>query len=156
FVQDDWRVSRRLTLNLGVRYDVLTAPTEVAGRQSNFDLQTASIRIATGNRDPLVDNNYHNFGPRAGFAYDITGKGKTVVRGGFGMFYFLDRGGIDNQLAQNAPFSGISQYNYTDGFRVTLSGQAPLGSSNWIGATGALPAAGFTNLNLTTPQNISV
>ena len=41
FAQDDWRVTRRLTLNLGLRYDVLTNPTEVAGRQSNFDLQTA-------------------------------------------------------------------------------------------------------------------
>ena len=48
-----------------------------------------------------------------------------MFRGGYGIFYFLDRGGIDNQLAQNAPFSGISQYNYTDGYRITLSGQAP-------------------------------
>jgi hypothetical protein len=72
------------------------------------------------------------------------------------MFYFLDRGGIDNQLAQNAPFSGISQYDYTDGYRITLSGQAPLGSSNWIAATAALPAAGFTGLNLAMPQNIGV
>jgi hypothetical protein len=156
FVQDDWRLSRRLTLNLGVRYDVLTAPTEVAGRQSNFDLQTGAIRLASGNRDPLVDNNYHNISPRAGFAYDVTGKGRTVVRGGFGMFYFLDRGGIDNQLAQNAPFSGISQYDYTDGYRITLSGQAPLGGSNWIASTGALPAAGFTGLNLAQPQHLSV
>ena len=156
FVQDDWRISRRLTLNLGVRYDVLTNPTEVAGRQSNFDLQTASIRVASGNRDPLVNNNYHNIGPRFGFAYDVTGKGQTVVRGGFGMFYFLDRGGIDNQLSQNAPFSGISQYNYNDGYRITLSGQAPTNSANWMAATGALPAAGFTGLSLTNPQNISV
>ena len=156
FVQDDWRLTRRLTLNLGLRYDVLTNPTEVAGRQSNFDLQTGAIRVASGNRDALVDNNYHNIGPRVGFAYDLSGNGKTVVRGGFGMFYFLDRGGIDNQLAQNAPFSGISQYNYTDGYRITLSGAAPLASSNWMAATGALPAAGFTGVSLVNPQNLSV
>jgi hypothetical protein len=156
FVQDDWHVSSRLTLNLGVRYDVLTAPTEVAARQSNFDLLSGSIRIANSDRDPLVNNNYKNFGPRAGFAYDVTGKGKTVVRGGYGMFYFLDRGGIDNQLAQNAPFSGISQYNYTDGYRMTLSGQAPRGSSNWMTSTGALPVADFTDLDLAKPQNVSM
>jgi len=156
FVQDDWRLTRRLTLNLGVRWDVLTSPTEVAGRQANFDLQTSTIRAATGDRDPLVENNYHNVGPRVGFAYDITGNGRTVVRGGYGIFYFLDRGGIDNQLAQNAPFSGISQYNYTDGYRVTLSGQAPRDSANWMASTGALPLAGFTGLNLANPQNVSM
>jgi hypothetical protein len=74
-----------------LRYDVLTAPTEVAARQSNFDLLSGSLRIANSDRDPLVNNNYKNFGPRAGFAYDVTGKGKTVVRGGYGIFYFLDR-----------------------------------------------------------------
>lgn len=156
FAQDDWRISRRLTLNLGVRYDILTNPTEVAGRQANFDLVSSSIHVASGSRDALVNNNYHNFGPRVGFAYDLSGKGKTVVRGGYGIFYFLDRGGIDNQLAQNAPFSGISQYNYTDGYRITLSGQAAKNSTNWTGATGALPAAGFTGLNLANPQNISI
>jgi hypothetical protein len=156
FVQDDWRLTRRLTLNLGVRYDILTAPTEVAGRQSNYDLATASLRVASGNTDPLVNNNYHNFAPRVGFAYDVTGKSKTIIRGGFGMFYFLDRGGIDNQLAQNAPFSGISQYNYTDGYRITLSGQTAQGSSNWMNATGALPVANFTGMNLANPQNLSV
>jgi hypothetical protein len=88
FVQDDWRVSRRLTLNMGLRYDVLTNPTEVAGPQSNFDLRTASLRVASSNTDPLVNNNYHNFGPRFGFAYDVTGQGKTVVRGGFGNVSF--------------------------------------------------------------------
>jgi Carboxypeptidase regulatory-like domain len=155
FVQDDWRITRRLTLNLGLRYDVLTNPTEVAGRQSNFDLATGAIRVASSNRDPLVNNNYHNFGPRVGFAYDVTGKGKTVVRGGFAMFYFLDRGGIDNQLAQNTPFAGINQFNYTDGYRITLSGEAPIGSLNWIAATGALPSGTYTG-SLATPQNLSV
>ncbi|MEO8593237.1 MAG: PEGA domain-containing protein [Candidatus Solibacter sp.] len=156
FVQDDWRITRRLTLNVGLRYDVMTNPTEVAGRQSNFDLRSGSIHVAEGNRDSLAGNNYHNFGPRVGFAYDVEGKGKTVVRGGAGIFYFIDRGGIDNQLAQNAPFSGISQYNYSDGYRITLSGQAALNNNNWMASTGALPAAGFTNLNLANPQNLSI
>ncbi|MDX2152147.1 MAG: TonB-dependent receptor [Bryobacteraceae bacterium] len=156
FLQDDWRVTRRLTVNLGVRYDVLTNPTEVYARQSNFDLQTSTIRLASSSSDPLANNNYHNFAPRVGFAYDVTGKGQTVVRGGYGVFYFLDRGGIDNQLSQNAPFSGISQYNYTDGYRITLSGQAPSNSSDWMTSTGALPAAGFRNFDAANPKNISM
>ena len=156
FVQDDWRVNHRLTLNLGLRWDYLTPPAEVHGRQSNFNLATGALQLATGADDPLVRSNSPKFGPRVGFAYDVKGDAKTVVRGGYGIFYFVDRGGIDNQLAQNAPFAGITQYNYSDGYRITLSGAAPFNSNNWIGATGSLPVANFANLNLSNPQNISI
>ena len=156
FAQDDWRVSRRLTLNLGLRWDFLSNPTEVHGRQSNFNLATGAIDVASGGGDPLVQNNWHNFGPRIGFAYDVAGDGKTAIRGGYGIFYFLDRGGISNQMAQNPPFSGVSQYNYSDGYRITLSGQAPLNSNNWLAATGPLPLGNFNGLDLAHPQNVSV
>jgi hypothetical protein len=151
-----WRFNRHLTLNLGLRWEYLTSPTEVHARQSNFNLDTGAIQLDAGPDDPLVRGNSPKFSPRVGFAYDFSGTGKTVLRGGYGIFYFLDRGGIDNQLAQNAPFSGISQYNYSDGYRITLSGQAPLNSNNWIGATGPLPTANFSNLNLSNPQNLSL
>jgi len=156
FVQDDWHATRRLTLNLGLRWDYLSNPTEVDGRQANFNLATGAIDVATGGGDPLVNNNWHNFGPRVGFAYDVKGDGKTAIRGGYGIFYFLDRGGISNQLAQNPPFSGVSQYNYTDGYRITLSGAAPPNSANWMAATGALPLGNFNGLSLTNPENVSV
>jgi hypothetical protein len=157
FAQDDWRFNRHLTLNLGVRADVLTSPTEVHGRQSNFNLKTGAIEVATGADDNLMTRgNTPRFAPRVGFAYDVGANGKTVVRGGYGLFYFLDRGGISNQLAQNAPFAGLSQYNYSDGYRITLSGEAPLNSTNWTGATGALPTANFSSLNLLNPQNVSM
>ena len=51
--------------------------------------------------------------------------------------------------------AAISQYNYTDGYRITLSGQALGGTSNWMNATGSL-AAGFTGLDLANPQNLSI
>jgi hypothetical protein len=156
FVQDDWRANRRLTLNLGIRMDYLTPPTEVHARQSNFNLATGQIQLATAPDDPVVRGNSPKFAPRVGFAYDVKGNAKTVIRGGYGIFYFVDRGGISNQLAQNAPFAGLSQYNYSSGYRVTLSGEAPLNSNNWIAATGPLPVASFGNLNLANPQNISI
>ena len=158
FAQDDFRVSRRLTLNLGLRWDYLSAPTEVDGRQSNFNLATGAIDVASGGGDALVKNNWNNWGPRFGFAYDVFGNGKTAIRGGYGIFYFLDRGGISNQLAQNPPFSGESTYTYQNGYRITLSGACPVqsGIPNWMTCTGALPQGNFNGLSLSAPQNVSV
>jgi len=164
FAQDDFRVMPRLTLNLGLRYDILTNPVEVENRQANFDLNTGALIVAgmNGASRALVSNDYHNFGPRLGFAYQLTNDGRTVVRGGFGVFYFIDRGGISNQLAQNPPFSGTNAYTYQNGYRITLSGalpceptctQAPLISAN---ATAALPSGNFTDLDLAAPTNVSV
>lgn len=140
FVQDDWKVNRHLTLNLGLRYDVLTMPTEEYGRQANFDLTSGSIILAADNKDTLVDTDWGNWGPRAGFAYDLTGKGKSVIRGGFGIFYYLDRGGVDNQLASNPPFRGAAQMGTWDGYRFTFTGQAPNNSTDPLLATAPLPS----------------
>lgn len=156
FAQDDWRVNNKLTLNLGLRYEVFTNPTEMYGRQANYDLQTGRLIIASGNDDSLTETDKNNFSPRIGFAYDLKGNGKSVLRGGYGLFYFLDRGGIDNQLAQNPPFSGFSQFNYTDGVRITLSGRAPNNSLDSRLATGALPIGSVNDVNLNDPRNVTV
>jgi hypothetical protein len=156
FVQDDWRAASNLTLNLGLRYEYFTNPTEMYGRQANFDLQTGRLILASGPDDSLTETDKNNFGPRLGFAYDIGGKGRSVIRGGYGLFYFLDRGGIDNQLAQNPPFSGFSQFNYTDGVRITLSGRAPNGTLDSRLATGPLPIGSVTDVNLNDPRNVPV
>lgn len=164
FAQDDWRVTRRLTLNLGLRYDVYTWPTEVRNRQANFDLGTGALRLAgqNGNSKSLVNNDYNNFAPRVGFAYQLTGDGKTVVRGGYGIFYFLDRGGINNQLAQNPPFSGQNSVAYSQGYRITFSGALTCqptctpGQLDATQATSPLPSGDFTNLDLAAPTGVSV
>jgi len=106
FAQDDWRASRRLTLNLGLRYDVFTPPHEANDHLANYDPVSKKL-IVPGNGVPssTIDTDKNNFGPRFGLAYDLTGDGKTVLRGGYGIFYSLDRGGIANQLTQNPPFN---------------------------------------------------
>jgi Carboxypeptidase regulatory-like domain/TonB dependent receptor-like, beta-barrel len=164
FAQDDFRMTRRLTLNLGLRYDILSWPVEVDDRQANFDVATGALVVAgsNGTLRTAIPNDYHNFGPRLGFAYQLTGDGKTVLRGGYGLFYFIDRGGISNQLAQNPPFSGENSVTYAQGYRITLTGSLPcepnctpaeLISTN---ATGPLPSGSFTNLNLSAPTGVSV
>jgi len=86
YVQDDWQVRPRLTLNLGVRYEVTTELEEAHGRLSNLRnvLQDAEMTLG----DPIMLNpSLRNVAPRFGFAYDLWGDGKTALRGGFGLFF---------------------------------------------------------------------
>ncbi|MBS1792579.1 MAG: TonB-dependent receptor [Acidobacteria bacterium] len=139
FAQDDYRVNSKLTINYGLRYEYLTNPAEQYGRQANFELSTGHLVLAQNSSDSLTKTDKNNFSPRVGFAYDLSGEGKRVIRGGYGLFYFLDRGGINNQLAQNPPFSGSSSYSFNDGYRFTFTGQGPLNNNNNTLATAALP-----------------
>ena len=158
FGQDDWKISRRLTLNLGLRYDLYTNPYELHNRWSNFDVTTGTLLRAgvNGNSRSLVNTDKNNFAPRIGFAYDLRGGGKTVLRGGYGIFYFLDRGGVGNQLSANPDWSGVTTLTASSGARVTLSGQGPTGNNNNQAATQPLPVPTTGTVNDANPTNTSV
>ena len=154
--QDDWKVSNKLTLNLGLRYDILTMPTRAYGRQANYDIVNRSLVVARITKT-LWSTPIGNIGPRAGFAYDITGRGKSVIRGGYGLFYFLDRGGVANQLISNPPYRGAAQYGTWDGWRFTFTGMAPNNTSDPLGATAPLPVLPTSeSIDLNNPSNLSV
>src|SRR3984957_8952394 len=89
FVQDDWRLARNLTLNLGVRYEFSSVPQEAHNLLGNFDPNVGLVQVKTGiNQIPSLYNSDHsNFAPRFGFAWDTNGKGSTVDRGGVGLVY---------------------------------------------------------------------
>jgi hypothetical protein len=104
YVQDDWRVTRTLTLNLGLRYDYNTVWSERHNQEQNFDFATQSFLPATQDayKAPKGD-----FAPRIGFSWDPFGKGKTVIHGYGGLFYMPMQFGFG--LISNIP--EYSSYN---------------------------------------------
>ena len=129
YAQDDFKVSRKLTLNLGVRYEFISMPKERRDAQATFNIATGTLDIANGRKDPLppsffsqipvnrnaprqlVPQDRNNFAPRVGFAWQLTPK--TVIRSGYGIFYSSYEAGplsIPNP-GNNPPFYQESNWN---------------------------------------------
>jgi hypothetical protein len=113
FIQDDWHIKQRLTLNLGLRYELQTVLKDRNNKLGNFDPNSPTGLVQVGFGETAAFNGDHNnFSPRVGFAWDVQGNGKTVVRGGGSIMYeqlpysvFI---AVGNQLGLNQVPTGAS------------------------------------------------
>lgn len=138
FFQDDWKVRRDLTLNLGLRYELYGPPYDKRGQWTNFVPQAGAIILAGNPAYPrsLVHTDKNNFGPRVGFAWRPFGQTRTVVRGGYGIFYGWNLlGTLQASLGTNAPFTMLEAYQRdpADALGLTFSNPFPQGRGNVTG-----------------------
>ena len=101
FVQDDWKITRSLTLNIGLRYELFTQPVDARNLGSLFNVDNGQYALPgkNGYSRAIVDGDHNNFGPRVGIAWQATSK--LVLRGGYGLFF-----GERDQNQQVTQFSG--------------------------------------------------
>ena len=153
FVQDDWRITNWLTLNLGVRYEVQTPLTEATGRLGNFVPELGEVVLSGDPRLPegLVKTDYNNLGPRVGFALRPFKDDKTVIRGGAGIYYSLETfNPIRQQLANAFPFLQRESYSRLSTNRLLLTFQNPFPDGRG-GITGLTTPTGL-QVDYNTPE----
>ncbi len=108
FVQDDWRATTRLTVNLGLRYEYTGPPSEANNLLGNFDPTLGLVQVGQ-QISSIYKPDHRDFSPRLGLAWDVTGKGTTVVRSGASIIYSTMAMNmfISQQNTQNAPTTGL-------------------------------------------------
>ena len=163
YAQDSWRISPRLTLNYGLRYEPFLPWKEIKQRVTRFSPAAyAAGQVSTvytnapagllfvgdpGVPERSVNNAYKQFMPRLGFAYDVFGNGKTSLRGGVGSFYDTRQTGIFNTGVSNcSPFSINETLTYPNG---------PF-SNPYKGITNPFPASIYPAKNVTFPTPVKV
>jgi Carboxypeptidase regulatory-like domain len=141
YFMDDFRVNQKLTLNLGLRYDLFTPPVEQENRLANFDFATGKFVSpqmpgvsASGN----VKTDYNNFAPRIGFAWSPWNE-KTVLRGAFGIFYDVQADQNDAELAYN-PTGLIFSQSYIPAATATPAERLSTGFPTAVYSTVSDPA----------------
>ncbi len=169
YAADDWRVTTKLTLNIGLRWEYYSPYTEVGNRIVNFNPATVSLMMAGANgvsSTANVGSDWTDFAPRFGFAYQLLNH--TVIRGGFGLFYNPNgNGGALLRLDRQAPFGPIVIFSPGDEFvgRQVSQGLPPnpglnLGvltnpTGNVIGIPGNFKNAYAEQFNLTVEQEVA-
>jgi outer membrane receptor protein involved in Fe transport len=124
YFQDDWKVTPRLTLNLGIRYDIYVPDVEIRNRLVNFDFTHLTLAYAgqSGISNTAgKQTRWGDLGPRVGLAWDVAGNGKTVVRSGFAQTFFPELPSGSNMLGEQVPYV-VSQ---------TPFGNIPTNPTDW-------------------------
>ena len=151
YVQDDWRATPKLTVNLGLRYEINTVVKESHNLIGNFDPNVGLVQV--GNQIGSVFNGNHNkFAPRLGLAWDISGNSRTVIRAGGGIYF--EQGSFDsimalgNLLGLRTLPTGVALYSKGNATPTTGGGTINVGAITFTGgALGSQTAAGTIKYN---------
>jgi hypothetical protein len=171
YIQDDWRITKRITLNLGLRYEYQAVPVEANNLLGNWEPSVGFEQVGK-NISSIYNPDHRNFSPRLGIAWDVTGKGTTVVRAGGSIVYDLLNMStyLSQQNTQNTVTLGVGTVPtgatifdaacptgcagigniVTTG--VTLPGSGP-GGLNWLNQTTAIYPSSVTGLVQCSPAS---
>ncbi len=110
YVEDTFKVSPKFTLTYGIRYEFQAPYTEANNNESNYNVATDSFLLAGRGSNPagLMNSRWNDFAPRIGLAYQLNSK--TVIRGGYGLFYSPENDGREDFLTKNYPFADQAAY----------------------------------------------
>ena len=142
YIQDNWRITNKLTLNIGLRNDMVTPWKERHNRFGVFDPRNGGNLVALGSPgfpgETVTDGHYRNLAPRVGFAYSLNPQ--TVIRAGFGVFYAYQTYN-SNPQAKNAPFNGSVVTSNATG-EAGFAGASPISAGFPAARPDLFPAAG--------------
>jgi hypothetical protein len=138
FLQDDWRLKPRFTLNVGLRYELTTVLRESNNLMGNFIPGQGLLQVGSSKLGSAFNGDHNNFAPRLGFAWDISENGKTVVRGGAGVYF--EQGSFDsfmavgNLLGLRTVPTGVNLYTNGNPVPTTAGGTINVGNITFTGS----------------------